>query len=118
MVRAIYRSSFEIWRQCNIIKYEFGANVIYIYIFSLSLSLSLSLITTFSISMYIMCVILCLFSALNRRVGALQMSIIIIIMSLRQCLSVLMYVTVVDRTLKYSTSSEQTIGWNGQRARL
>ena len=32
---------------------------------------------TFSISMYIMCV--CLFSALSRRVGALQISIIIII---------------------------------------
>ena len=31
-----------------------------------------------SISMYIMCVILCLFSALSRRVGALQISIIII----------------------------------------
>ena len=33
---------------------------------------------TFSISMYIMCV--CLFSALSRRVGALQMSIIIILL--------------------------------------
>ena len=32
-----------------------------------------------SISMYIMCVILCMFSALSRRVGALQISIIIII---------------------------------------
>ena len=32
-----------------------------------------------SISMYIMCAILCLFSALNLKVGALQMSIIIII---------------------------------------
>ena len=32
-----------------------------------------------SISMYIMCVILCLFSALIRRVGALQISIIVII---------------------------------------
>ena len=32
---------------------------------------------TFSISMYIMCV--CLFSALSHRVGALQISIIIII---------------------------------------
>ena len=31
-----------------------------------------------SISMYIMCVILCLFSALSHRVGALQISIIII----------------------------------------
>ena len=31
-----------------------------------------------SISMYIMCVILCLFGALSRRVGALQISIIII----------------------------------------
>ena len=30
--------------------------------------------------MYIMCVILCLFSALSRRVGALQISIIIIIL--------------------------------------
>ena len=28
--------------------------------------------------MYVMCVILCLFSALSRRVGALQMSIIIV----------------------------------------
>ena len=32
-----------------------------------------------SISMYIVCVILCLFSALSRRIGAVQMSIIIII---------------------------------------
>ena len=32
-----------------------------------------------SISMYIMCIILCLFSALSRRVGALQISVIIII---------------------------------------
>ena len=32
-----------------------------------------------SISMYIMCVILCLFSALSRRVGALQIFVIIII---------------------------------------
>ena len=32
-----------------------------------------------SISMYIMCVILCLFSALSRRAGVLQISIIIII---------------------------------------
>ena len=32
-----------------------------------------------SISMYIMCVMLCLFSAFSRRVGALQISIIIII---------------------------------------
>ena len=32
-----------------------------------------------SISMYIMCVILCLFSALHRRVGALKISIIIIV---------------------------------------
>ena len=32
-----------------------------------------------SISMYIMCVILCLLSALSRRVGALQICIIIII---------------------------------------
>ena len=32
---------------------------------------------TFFISMYIMCIILCLFSALSRRVGALQTSIII-----------------------------------------
>ena len=31
-----------------------------------------------SISMYILCVILCLFSALSRRVSALQISIIII----------------------------------------
>ena len=38
------------------------------------------LLITFSISMYIMCVILFLFSALSRRVSALQMSIIIIIM--------------------------------------
>ena len=37
------------------------------------------LLITFSISMYIMCVILFLFSALSRRVSALQMSIIIII---------------------------------------
>ena len=37
------------------------------------------LLITFSISMYIMCVILCLFSALSRRAGALQISIIIII---------------------------------------
>ena len=36
------------------------------------------LLVTFSISMYIMCVTLCLFSALSCRVGALQISIIII----------------------------------------
>ena len=41
-----------------------------------STSLFLYLFLTFSISMYIMCV--CLFSALSRRVGALQISIIII----------------------------------------
>ena len=29
--------------------------------------------------MYVMCVILCLFNALSRRIGALQISIIIII---------------------------------------
>ena len=34
-----------------------------------------------SISRYIMCVILCLFSALSRTVGALQISIIIVITS-------------------------------------
>ena len=34
---------------------------------------------TFSVSMYIMCVLLCLFSALSRGVGALQISIIIVI---------------------------------------
>ena len=33
------------------------------------------MLITFSISMYIMCVILCLFSALSRRVDALQISI-------------------------------------------
>ena len=37
---------------------------------------------TFSISMYIMCV--CLFSALSRRVGALQISIIIIIIIIKR----------------------------------
>ena len=37
------------------------------------------LLVAFSISMYIMCVILCLFGALNRKVGALQMSIFIVI---------------------------------------
>ena len=37
------------------------------------------LLITFSISMYIICVILCFFSALSCRVGALQVSIIIII---------------------------------------
>ena len=37
------------------------------------------MLITFSISMYIMCVILCLFSALSCRVGALQISIIIIV---------------------------------------
>ena len=36
------------------------------------------MLITFSISMYIMCVISCLFSALSHRVGALQISIIII----------------------------------------
>ena len=47
--------------------------------FSLSPPPPLSLfLITFSISMYIMCVILCLFSALIRRVGALQIVIIII----------------------------------------
>ena len=35
------------------------------------------LLVIFSISMYIMCVILCLFSALSHRVGAFQISIII-----------------------------------------
>ena len=35
------------------------------------------LLITFSIPMYIMCVILCLFIALSHRVGALQISIII-----------------------------------------
>ena len=38
-------------------------------------------LVTFSISMYIMCV--CLFSALSRRVGALQIAIIIIIKVIR-----------------------------------
>ena len=38
----------------------------------------LLLLITFSISMYVMCVTLCLFSVLSRRVGALQISIIII----------------------------------------
>ena len=42
----------------------------YIYIF---------IADNISISMYIMCVILCLFSALSRRVGTLQISIIIIV---------------------------------------
>ena len=42
-------------------------------------SFKLFLLITFSISMYIMCVILWLFSALSRRVGALQISITIII---------------------------------------
>ena len=37
------------------------------------------MLITSSISMYIMCVILCLFSALSCRVGALQISIIIIV---------------------------------------
>ena len=37
------------------------------------------MLIAFSTSVYIMCVILCLFSALSRRVGALQISIIIII---------------------------------------
>ena len=40
------------------------------------------LLVTFSISMYITCVILCLFSSVGRRVGALQISIIIIIIRL------------------------------------
>ena len=35
------------------------------------------LLIIFSISVYIMCVILCYFSALSRRVGALEISIII-----------------------------------------
>ena len=34
---------------------------------------------TLSVSMYIMCVILCLFIALSRKVGALRVSIIIIV---------------------------------------
>ena len=37
-----------------------------------------------SISMYIICVMLCLLSALSRRVGALQISIIIIIQRIRK----------------------------------
>ena len=40
------------------------------------------MLITFSISMYIMCVILCLFRALSRRVSTLQISIIIIILAL------------------------------------
>ena len=36
--------------------------------------------------MYIMCVILCLFSALSRSVAALQLSIIIIIMKVHGCM--------------------------------
>ena len=51
-------------------------------------------IITFSISMYIMCV--CLFSALSHRVGALQMSIIIITdgaMAIHFCLRLLDWAT-------------------------
>ena len=48
------------------------------------------LLIVFSISMYIMCVILCLFSALSRRVGDLHISIniIIIMHALTMCLTV------------------------------
>ena len=42
--------------------------------------------TDISISMYIMCVILCLFSALSRRVGALQISIIINMIIIHVCI--------------------------------
>ena len=43
------------------------------------------IVDNISISMYIMCGILCLFSALSRRVGALQISIIIIIIIIIKC---------------------------------
>ena len=42
-----------------------------------------------SISMYIMCVTLCLFSALSRRVGAVQISIIIITITISHRVSAL-----------------------------
>ena len=47
-------------------------NFLYTYIF---------IADNISISMYVTCVILCLFSALSRRVGALQISIIIIVIA-------------------------------------
>ena len=46
---------------------------------TLCVSFFVKLLITFSISMYILRVILCLFSALSRKVGALHISIIIII---------------------------------------
>ena len=49
----------------------------FFFLFSFFVLLLLLFLITFSISMYIMCV--CLFSALSRRVGALQISMIIII---------------------------------------
>ena len=52
-------------------------------------SFSVKLLTTCSIWMYIMCLILCLFKALRRRVSAWQNSIIIIIMNGRVWLSLL-----------------------------
>ena len=44
---------------------------------TLCVSFFLNCWEAFSVPMYTMCVILCLFSALSRRVGALQLSIII-----------------------------------------
>ena len=54
-----------VWKKSNKVSYK---GLIYIFIAD-----------NISISMSFVCVILCLFSALSRRVGALQISIIIII---------------------------------------
>ena len=61
---------------------------------------------TFSISMYIMYVILCLFSALCRRVGALQMSIIIVCY---QCMLGYVSVFLIHQTLTGTTGSSTAV---------
>ena len=56
--------------------HSYARTVVDVYIMC---SLFVKLLITFSILIYLMCVTLCLISALSRRVGALQISIIIII---------------------------------------
>ena len=70
--------------------------------------------------MYIMCVILCLFSALSRRVGALQISIIIISQQTNDDSSVVVRVSVAPKagrtgcrqSREYLTSCGR-MGWGG-----
>ena len=63
-------------------------------------------LVTFSISLYITYVILCLFSALCRRVGTLQMSIIIICY---QCMLGYVSVSVIHQTLTWTTGSSTAV---------